>query len=121
MRGFKQIGVGEVGILWAGMNWSSNVPEYTCQACPPLHETIWSIDKLPELPHPSWSGHYGCRCILAAIIQPQAIVSPNPLGRDSTRTTALLPDKLDLQAQSERPRNADERAELGIFGRALED
>ena len=34
---------------------------------------------------------------------------------------APLRDKLDLQAQSERPRNADERAELGILGRALED
>jgi len=34
---------------------------------------------------------------------------------------ALLPYELDLKAQSERPRNADERAELGIFGRALED
>ena len=39
-----------------------------CDECKKLHEGIWSLDQVPEVPNPSCKSSMGCRCTIVADI-----------------------------------------------------
>jgi len=66
---YSQSGVSQVQILCGGMDWLPTQREYTCLVCRPLHNTVYPIGEVPELPHPPCIGYYGCRCRYSPIFE----------------------------------------------------
>ena len=62
LDGLQHVNVKRVRIQCAGITQPGTAREYTCLACRSLHQTIWQIEDHPELPWPSCTGYYGCRC-----------------------------------------------------------
>jgi hypothetical protein len=40
-----------------------------CAECKKLHDIVWSLDQIPEIPNPKCTSSLGCRCVIVAELQ----------------------------------------------------
>lgn len=58
LQSYRQLGVKKVSVSTAGVN--------SCPICRNMEGKTFSIDRVPELPHPSCTYELGCRCMVVA-------------------------------------------------------
>ena len=49
-----------------------------CSECKKLHDIVWSLDQVPEIPNPKCTSSLGCRCVIVAELQDNGGVQKLP-------------------------------------------